>query len=249
MLLALRHEFLVLRMPGVRPVLALARRAAPVIGFVLLTLGAARPMPTASTSAFAPYASTFAPAALAGLVPYEAQGGAAIGVDEAALYARARTRLRLHLALDQIDGDVAPQKAATHWREPKPAELDALLAEAAARYHLPVTLLRAVAWRESQFHHRARSAVGAIGVMQLMPETARRLGVNPYDLRQNVMGGGAYLASMLEAFDGDVTLALAAYNAGPHAVRRHKGVPPYAETRAYVAAILAQSAPEPAAAF
>jgi soluble lytic murein transglycosylase-like protein len=74
--------------------------------------------------------------------------------------------------------------------------------------------------------------------MQLMPGAAREVGVDRFDLRQNIQGGAAYLSKMVNQFGGDLTLGLAAYNAGPEAVRRWGGVPPYAETRAYVAAIL-----------
>lgn len=112
----------------------------------------------------------------------------------------------------------------------------------AETYALDPRLVDAVAWRESRFHPEARSARGAIGVMQLMPETARALGVNPLDVSQNIHGGARYLRRMLAEFGGDVRLALAAYNAGPEAVRRYGGVPPYAETKAYVAAILGRMA-------
>jgi soluble lytic murein transglycosylase-like protein len=77
-----------------------------------------------------------------------------------------------------------------------------------------------------------------MGMMQLMPGTARELGVDPSDPAQNAQGGATYLRQMLAMFDNDLELALAAYNAGPSAVVRHGGVPPFAETRAYVAAVL-----------
>jgi len=116
--------------------------------------------------------------------------------------------------------------------------LAGILMDVAARNQLSAQLMEAVAWRESSFNQTAISPKGARGVMQLMPDTARRLGVNPRDLRDNVAGGGAYMAKLLREFDGDIILTLAAYNAGPEAVRRWGGVPPYPETKAFVAAVL-----------
>ncbi|HYD45844.1 MAG TPA: lytic transglycosylase domain-containing protein [Phenylobacterium sp.] len=112
------------------------------------------------------------------------------------------------------------------------------IAAASQRYGVSRDLIEAVAWQESRYNQAAVSRAGATGVMQLMPGTARELGVDRFDLAQNVHGGAAYLSKMLNRFGGDVRLALAAYNAGPGAVERHGGVPPYAETQAYVAAIL-----------
>lgn len=100
-------------------------------------------------------------------------------------------------------------------------------------------LARAVEWVESRGRADAVSPKGALGPMQLMPATARELGVDPRDPAQNRAGGIAYLARQLARF-GSVPLALAAYNAGPGAVLRHGGVPPFAETRRYVAAVLAR---------
>ncbi len=116
------------------------------------------------------------------------------------------------------------------------------LSSAADAYALDRGLVEAVAWRESRFRPAARSSKGAIGVMQLMPDTARDLGVDPFDPAQNIRGGALYLRRMLTTFGGDVRLALAAYNAGPGAVRKHGGVPPYAETQAYVSSILGRMA-------
>ncbi|PIB94538.1 transglycosylase [Caulobacter sp. FWC2] len=116
------------------------------------------------------------------------------------------------------------------------------ISTAANAYALDPKLVEAVAWRESRFHTGALSAKGAIGVMQLMPGTARDLGVDPHDPVQNIRGGALYLRRMMSAFGGDVRLALAAYNAGPAAVRKHGGVPPYAETQAYVTSILGRMA-------
>ena len=119
-----------------------------------------------------------------------------------------------------------------------PAEVRREIADAAQAYALKPELLEAVAWAESRFRADALSPKGARGVMQLMPETARDLGVDAADLRQNVRGGAAYLSAMLGRFGGDLAKGLAAYNAGPGAVERFGGVPPFAETRAYVASIM-----------
>jgi soluble lytic murein transglycosylase-like protein len=116
------------------------------------------------------------------------------------------------------------------------------ISAAASEFSIDPKLVEAVAWRESRFKQSARSRRGATGVMQLMPGTARDLGVDATDMGQNIRGGALYLRQMLSQFGGDVRLALAAYNAGPGAVRKHGGVPPYAETQAYVTAILGHMA-------
>ncbi len=113
---------------------------------------------------------------------------------------------------------------------------------AALRHDLGRELVEAVAWQESRFRQGAVSPKGARGVMQLMPATAARQGVDAADLGGNVEGGAAYLAQMLARFDGDVIKALAAYNAGPEAVAHYNGVPPYAETQHYVDAVLERMA-------
>lgn len=112
------------------------------------------------------------------------------------------------------------------------------LVEAAHANDLSPDLLEAVAWQESRMRSGVISRAGAIGEMQLMPGTARDLGVNPYDTRQNFHGGARYLSGMMRRYNGDLVLALAAYNAGPGTVDRYRGVPPYRETREYVAAIM-----------
>ena len=122
-----------------------------------------------------------------------------------------------------------------------PEEVIRLIQESSERHALPSALVEAVAWQESRFNHAAVSRKGARGVMQLLPTTASDLGVDPSDLQGNIDGGAAYLAQQLKRF-GDVRLALAAYNAGPGAVQRYGGVPPYAETQSYVRAILARLA-------
>lgn len=108
----------------------------------------------------------------------------------------------------------------------------------AVRHGVPVELVAAVAWQESRFRQTAVSPVGALGVMQLTPDTADTLKVDPYDLEANVDGGARYLAKLLKRFDGDTRLALAGYNAGPNAVKRFGGVPPYKETQDYVRLIM-----------
>ena len=114
----------------------------------------------------------------------------------------------------------------------------AAIAGAAARHALAQDLIQAVAWQESRQRQAAVSPKGARGVMQLMPATAADLRVNADDMASNVDGGAAYLAQLLEHFDGDIVKTLAAYNAGPAAVERYHGMPPYPETKAYVAAVL-----------
>lgn len=103
-------------------------------------------------------------------------------------------------------------------------------------------LIEAVAWQESRLNQTAVSPKGARGVMQLMPGTASQLGVEATDLKDNIRGGAAYLKQLLGQFDNDLVLTLAAYNAGPAAVLKYRGVPPYRETQAYVAAILSRLA-------
>lgn len=119
-----------------------------------------------------------------------------------------------------------------------PEYLSALIYEASEKHGVDPRLVAAVAHRESRFNPFATSPVGAQGVMQLMPSTARYLGVSDsYDARENVFAGTRYLKTLLDTFDGDLNLTLAAYNAGPGAVRKYRGIPPYRETRAYVAAV------------
>lgn len=119
-----------------------------------------------------------------------------------------------------------------------PAQYAALFRAAEAKYGVPATLLAAVAKQESAFNPAAVSSAGAIGLMQIMPATARGLGVNPRDPAQAVDGAARLLRDGLKTF-GSTSLALAAYNAGPGAVQRYGGIPPYAETRDYVRRITA----------
>jgi len=130
---------------------------------------------------------------------------------------------------------LATAQAAPSGSEPFGAEIDA----AAARYGIDPALLRGLVRQESGFDPRARSGAGAMGLTQLMPATASALGVtDPYDPAQSLDGGARYLRQMLDRFGNDPAKALAAYNAGPGAVARFGGVPPYAETQHYVQNIL-----------
>ena len=141
----------------------------------------------------------------------------------------------------RADGEVVALRAvqlAKRGRALIPGDSVALRRQAASATDLSPDLLEAVAWQESRLHPRVVSAAGAVGEMQLMPATARALGVDPFDSRQNYWGGATYLRSLIQRYDGNLVYALAAYNAGPGAVERFRGVPPFKETRGYVAAIL-----------
>ena len=113
-----------------------------------------------------------------------------------------------------------------------------LVMQTAYQYGVDPKLARAIAIAESDMNQDEISETGAIGVMQLMPETAASLGVDPYNKSDNIVGGVKYIRKMLDTFDGDVPLAVAAYNAGPGAVKRYGGIPPYAETRNYVGRVM-----------
>ncbi len=117
-------------------------------------------------------------------------------------------------------------------------QLNDLVAQASAAHALPAGLVRAVLMAESGGDPSAISIAGAEGLMQLMPGTAAQCGIDPFEPVSNVDCGSAYLKSLLTRYHGDVVLAVAAYNAGPGAVDSYHGVPPYAETRAYVARVI-----------
>jgi soluble lytic murein transglycosylase-like protein len=153
--------------------------------------------------------------------------------------AKARTAPRKSPAQGQVNVP-PPAKPGERWWERRsdapPDEID----RAAALYKVPAELVRAVIWAESAGDASAISRAGAIGLMQLMPRTAGEMYVeDPVDPAQNIMGGTRYLRWLANQFNGDMLLTLAAYNAGPEAVRKYGGVPPFDETRLYVKRVIA----------
>ena len=144
--------------------------------------------------------------------------------------------------IDANSGDSLSERMAAFRRSSRATDLEQLriVVLLASREHsVPAELLWSMMEVESRFNPNARSHKGAQGLMQLMPETARAMKVtNPYDPYQNIHGGARYLRLLLTRFGGREDLAVAAYNAGPSAVDKHRGVPPFPETRAYVRRVL-----------
>jgi cell wall-associated NlpC family hydrolase len=146
-------------------------------------------------------------------------------------------------SIRRVTTDGGTATASTDWSANLPAAGQPYandIASAAKQTGVSPSLLAAVAWQESGFNAQARSSAGALGIAQLMPSTATGLGVNALDPQQALVGAGKYLKAQLNAFNGNTSLALAAYNAGPGAVQRYGGIPPYAETQAYVKSVLAK---------
>jgi Transglycosylase SLT domain/Domain of unknown function (DUF4124) len=171
---------------------------------------------------------------------------------EADIYSYRDEKGTIHLA-NLPSGGIAPIKkrpvrSRTAWINPAPEILpslsgnsryDKLIRRAADRFNVDFEIIKAVIHAESAFNHRAVSRVGARGLMQLMPGTARDMGVRDvFNPEQNIMGGTRYLKEMLELYNNNVKLSLAAYNAGPTAVDRNVGVPPYVETHEFIKRVL-----------
>lgn len=143
-------------------------------------------------------------------------------------------------AISNLQQNSAAEQAAVSNSTGSTVSLDEIFQKAADTYQVPVQLLKAVAKAESNFDPNSESGAGAQGIMQLMPATARSLGVtNAFDPEQNIMGGAKYLSQQLARYDGNAVLALAAYNAGPGNVAKYDGVPPFKETQNYIKKVMA----------
>ncbi len=173
-----------------------------------------------------------------GVAVLHLEGGGAVSVPLASIADRQHIAPEPAAPADPAGRAAGDPAADPEWAE-LAGEFAALLAEAAGRHGVEPALLMAMARAESAFDPFAVSPKGACGLLQLMPATAERFGVTDvFDARQNVDGGARYMRWLLDRYDGDTELALAAYNAGENAVDRYRGVPPYSETRTYVARVL-----------
>jgi len=144
---------------------------------------------------------------------------------------------------DRVEVGPRPEQGLTHVSDTAgPAAWRAQVAMLARKYDISPMLLEAVVWQESRWHSEARSSKGAHGLAQLMPGTAREMGVDIANPLSNLEGGARYLKIQLDRFDGDIERALAAYNAGPSRVLRDGGIPQIPETKAYVSAIMSRLA-------
>lgn len=141
--------------------------------------------------------------------------------------------------LSEATANITPVATESTQIEVTDASLEAIFQKASETYGVSANLLKAIAKAESCFHPYATSKSGAMGIMQLMPSTAAYLGVtDAYDAEQNIMGGAKLISELLAKYSGDVSLALAAYNAGSGSVDKYHGIPPFTETQNYVSKIL-----------
>jgi len=146
-----------------------------------------------------------------------------------------RILLRPSIETTTDDFRIAPDAPEAKKEDNDPSRFNAIIEEASALYGVNSALVKAVIQAESRFNPLAISPVGAKGLMQLMPMIAKEYGaLDPLDAKQNVFAGVKYLSDLLDRYNGNVSMALAGYNAGPTAVRRFRGIPPYRETRGYV---------------
>ena len=212
-------------MSGVRTARSLATRATIFGGAVGLMMSATSAR--ADVMEVGPDSAVWVTGELAGVVVYGEVVEA--GVAEAS-YASELT------VPDVVVANVAEHASAV------PEQYAAKIHELSQRFDLSPSLLEAVVWQESRWRPNAVSHAGARGLAQLMPGTARYLGVDPDDPMDNLEGGARYLREQLDRFDGDLEKALAAYNAGPGRVIRANGIPNIRETKAYVAAIMGRLA-------
>jgi soluble lytic murein transglycosylase-like protein len=168
----------------------------------------------------------------------EITGAPPPGLDPAASVQAGTFSAMVQAAMDPA-ATPADQTAANAPAMIPPAQIDQLVSQNAGRWGVDPALVKAIIANESGFNANATSKTGAQGLMQLEPGTAAGLGVtNSYDPAQNVYGGTRYIRGLLDRFHGDTRLAIAAYNAGPGAVEKYNGVPPYAETQNYVQNVL-----------
>jgi len=181
-----------------------------------------------------------APAAFGGgIFRYVEADGTVVYTNVAPKGAQARSARKLEGEFRPAPAPTAPA-AITSQTKRELTSFDPVIEDSALRYRIPVNLVRAIMHAESAFDPNAISPVGASGLMQLMPQTAREMFVRDiFDAKDNIEGGVRYLRVLANEFDGDMVKIVAAYNAGPDAVRKYNGqVPPYAETQAYVRKVL-----------
>jgi len=133
-----------------------------------------------------------------------------------------------------------PLPSAAKSRQELKKQYDPIIQSCARQYNVPADLIHSIIRAESDYDNRAISVKGAVGLMQLMPETAIQYGVSDrFDPADNVKGGVKYLKDLCKLFDGNTAKVLAAYNAGQEALKKHKGIPPYPETREYIRRVMA----------
>jgi soluble lytic murein transglycosylase-like protein len=174
-----------------------------------------------------------------GIYKYVEKDGTVVYTNVAPKGAQSRKAHRVEGEFRPAPSPEAPARVTTGTAQ-QLTSFDVHIEDAAVRYRIPANLVRAVMHAESAFDANAISVVGASGLMQLMPETAREMFVKDiFDARENIEGGTRYLRVLANEFDGDMVKMVAAYNAGPEAVRKYNGqVPPYPETQAYVRKVL-----------